>query len=179
MGSPTSRSLDELRRRGYAAGVVERHNTFSRKKNDLLGCIDLVAVYPGDPLVMAEALRLGVPEQAGTGGGTLGVQACAGASHAARRTKALGQWGLLAWLLTGNRFEVWSWAKRGKAGKRKLWVLRADEVKLDQPGVLRLLAVAVLAVQAGPEGIDQTRALAAFPPSSWGPTLARLAARAS
>lgn len=108
---PTQRTLDRLKALGFTAGNVERRNRYSGKTNDLFGCIDIVAA------------REGV--------GVLGIQACAGASHAARRTKSLAEPRLRAWLEAGARFEIWSWAKRGARGKRKLWELRREELTVD------------------------------------------------
>ena len=105
--SPTSRTLAELRKRGLTAQVVERWCSYSHRRIDLLGCIDLVAVG---------------------GGRIMGVQACAGASHAARLTKALAQPGLRKWLADGGAFSIWSWAKRGARGKRKVWTLREERI---------------------------------------------------
>lgn len=117
MSSPTIRSKAEIARRGGTCGVVEKWVTVPTHpaggvRIDFLGCIDLLAVFP--------------PAQ-----GILGVQACAGSSHAARRTKALEEPRLAAWLEAGGRFEVWSWAKRGARGKRKLWTLRAEPITLE------------------------------------------------
>jgi len=64
--SPTARTLALLRERGYRAGVVEKWNPHAKIRQDLFGCIDIVAVGKGR---------------------TLGVQACAYASIAARATK--------------------------------------------------------------------------------------------
>jgi hypothetical protein len=105
--TPTSRTLKECRKRGWTAGVVERFNSYTRKSNDLFGCIDIVAITPD---------------------GILGIQTCAGASHAARRTKSLAEPRLATWIGAGARFAVWSWAKQGGRGKRKLWTLREEAV---------------------------------------------------
>ncbi len=107
MSSPTQRTIAECKRRGWTAAIVERRIPFKNVTIDLFGCIDIVALTPD---------------------GILGIQACAGSSHATRRTKALAEPRLSAWLGAGARFEVWSWAKRGDAGKRKLWTLRAEAV---------------------------------------------------
>lgn len=106
--SPTARTLSLLRGQGYTAGVVERYNRFSRTRHDLGGCIDIVAWKPGH--------------------GIVGIQACAGASHAARLTKAKEQPGLTTWLAAGGKFAVISWAKQGARGKRKLWTDRWEWV---------------------------------------------------
>jgi hypothetical protein len=107
MSSPTQRTLAECKRRGYVVQVVERWCQYSRRRIDLLGGIDIVALTPA---------------------GILGIQACAGASHAARRSKLLAEPRLHAWLAAGGKLAVWSWSKRGARGKRKLWTLREDEL---------------------------------------------------
>jgi hypothetical protein len=111
--TPTARTLQHLKKLGYTAQVVEQ--TIRGKgmvfKRDLFGCIDVLALGNGV---------------------TLGVQACAGASHAARLTKAKQQPALPRWLFCGNRFEVWSWAKQGPRGKRKVWTLRRESVSLPE-----------------------------------------------
>jgi hypothetical protein len=80
----------------------------ARVRVDLFGVIDLVAVKQGV--------------------GIIGIQACAGGSHAARRAKAQAEPRLLEWLLSGGRFEVWSVAKQGARGKRKVWTVRREEL---------------------------------------------------
>ena len=108
--SPTQRTLAYFRDLGFKVQVVERWCQYSRRRIDLFGCIDIVAV------------REGV--------GVVGIQACAGSSHAARRTKALEQEALQDWLKAGGRFEVVSWAKRGARGKRKVWTVRREELTI-------------------------------------------------
>ena len=105
--TPTQRTLAECKRRGWTAQVVERRIPFNNVTIDLFGCIDIVAIM-GTSLV--------------------GIQACAGSSHAARRTKALAEPRLCAWLAAGARFEIWSFSKRGARGKRKMWQLRAESL---------------------------------------------------
>jgi hypothetical protein len=105
--TPTQRTLAECRKRGWTAAVVEKWNPHARIRQDLFGCIDIVALTPE---------------------GILGIQACAGSSHAARREKARQEPRLSAWLGAGARFSVWSWSKRGERGKRKLWALREESL---------------------------------------------------
>lgn len=50
--SPTQLSLRELRRRGYTAAVVERWNQFARVRQDLFGCIDVLAVGNGETVAV-------------------------------------------------------------------------------------------------------------------------------
>lgn len=112
MPSPTQRTLAHCRKAQWTAQVVEKWNPHARIRQDLFGCIDLLVLH----------------------GGILGVQACAGSSHSARTKKALAEPRLKTWLLSGGRFEVWSWAKRGPRGQVKRWTLRRTSVELDRDG---------------------------------------------
>ncbi len=102
--SPTKRARAELERLGWKSQIVERWNPFARVRQDLFGCIDIVAA---DPSV-----------------GILGVQACAGSSHATREAKIEAEPRAVVWIESGGRIEVWSFSKRGARGKRKLWTIR-------------------------------------------------------
>lgn len=115
--TPTQRALADARELGMQAQVVERWNAYAKVRIDLFDCIDIVAVHEGV--------------------GVLGIQACAGASHAARRDKAIASERLLRWLGAGGRFEVWSYSKvnGGKRGGRKLWKLRREELVADGDAV--------------------------------------------
>jgi hypothetical protein len=46
--SPTQRSLDYIRDQGMKPWIVEYFNSFSRKRVDLYGCIDLLAIGNGE-----------------------------------------------------------------------------------------------------------------------------------
>lgn len=109
--SPTQRTLAELRKQGFTACVVEKWNPHAKIRQDLFSFIDIVAMKPFEPL--------------------LAVQATSTGNIASRLTKiadtALSQ----DWISTGNRLEVWGWAKRGARGKRKVWTLT---VKVLAPG---------------------------------------------
>lgn len=105
--SPTARSLAQLREWGCEAQVVERYNRFAKRRIDLFGVIDIVALYPTN---------------------IVGIQACAGSSHAARMSKIRSEPRVAMWLAAGGRLQVWSWSKRGARGKRKKWTLRVEEV---------------------------------------------------
>jgi hypothetical protein len=98
--SPTARSLALLRRRGYAAEKVEQRLPRGFVTRDLFGCIDLVACRPGE---------------------IVGIQTTSRSNLAARRTKALGCPGLVAWLQAGGRFVLHGWGKVGARGFRKTW----------------------------------------------------------
>lgn len=117
--SPTARTLAECRKRGWPAGVVEKFVRFPPPGHlvDLFGCLDLVAIVP--PF---DKDGNGWPEP----GAILGIQACAGPSHAPRRAKILAEPRAKAWVEAGGRLELWSWSKRGDRGKQKRWTLRVE-----------------------------------------------------
>ncbi len=105
--TPTARTLEALRKMGAVAGVVERRIPKSFVTVDLFGFIDIIALV---------------------GPNLIGIQATSGNNHAARRTKILSEPKAMAWLKTGALIEVWSWAKKGKRGERKLWTCRKEEI---------------------------------------------------
>ena len=109
MKGPTQRTLAELKKRGCVYQVTEHWNPFARRRVDLFGVIDVLAI---------------------DGGRIIGIQTTSGDNHSKRIDKAREEPRLIAWLLAGGRFEVWSWAKRGARGKRKLWTLRRTEALL-------------------------------------------------
>jgi hypothetical protein len=125
--SPTSRTLEECRKRGWVAGVVERHSPFPKpfgKKHDFLGVIDLIAVAPA---TSSGSFCL-------TPASTIGIQACSdgrtgtggrGSDLAARRAKILAEPRARAWVEAGNRLEIWAWGSRVH-GKGKRWTLRVE-----------------------------------------------------
>lgn len=112
--SPTARSLEECRKRGWTCGVVEKFIPYTKTRVDLFGVIDLIAL-DDQP-------------------GCLGIQATSTPNMAARVTKAKGEPRLRVWLERGNRFVVWGWAKRGPQGKRKTYTLREQELRLGDVG---------------------------------------------
>lgn len=115
MTSPVQRSMAECRKRGWTAAVVERWVPTTFPGVDMPGPgfrKDLFGF--GDILVLDDER------------GALMIQACAGSGHAAHVAKALAQEKLSLWLARKNRFQIWSWSKRGARGKRKLWTLRAE-----------------------------------------------------
>lgn len=109
--SPTQRTLGRCRKNGWSCQVVERWNPYAKIRIDLFGCIDLVAL-DDEP-------------------GALGIQATSTGNMSSRVAKALEIPHLRRWLASGCRYEVWGWAKRGPAGKRKLWKLRRVRLVLD------------------------------------------------
>lgn len=109
--SPTARTLAECKKHGWPAQVVEKYNSFVKRRFDLFGCIDVVAITPG---------------------GILGIQAAAGRREsgggdiASHRTKILAEPRIKQWIEAGGRFELWSWSDQGKREGRKRWQLRIE-----------------------------------------------------
>jgi hypothetical protein len=50
--SPTQLTLRELRKQGYTAAIVERWNPHAKIRQDLFGCIDVLAVGLGNTLAV-------------------------------------------------------------------------------------------------------------------------------
>lgn len=105
--SPTARTLEECRKRGRTAQVVERWNKFANKTIDLFGVIDVVAIHPD---------------------GILGIQTTSGDNHASRRTKILNEPRAKQWVDVGGLLQLWSWRQAAAAPgkKRKPWLLRVE-----------------------------------------------------
>lgn len=103
--SPTARTLEHLRREGWTCQVVEYWNAFARRRIDLFGCIDIIAVR---------------------GDRTIGIQ-CTTATHRSHRiAKAKATPAIQDWITAGNEMFVIDWRKpKGPAGK---WVM--TETKL-------------------------------------------------
>jgi hypothetical protein len=108
--SPTSRTLEECRKRGWTAQKVEWWNAYAKIRIDLFGIIDIVVLDDAP--------------------GLLGIQATTSDNISARLAKIAESKEAKLWLERGLRLEVWGWAKRGPRGKRKLWTLDRRPVLL-------------------------------------------------
>jgi hypothetical protein len=112
MTSPTARTLAELRRNGYVAGVVETWVPVANVRRDFLGIIDVIGVQAGLPV--------------------LGVQCTSASNVSARLKKAKALPGLRAWLAAGCLFQVWGWYQReGKWRLRKVALQGEDLLPVD------------------------------------------------
>ena len=58
--SPTQRSLALLREQGYKPWIVEHWNHFARKRQDLYGCIDILAIGNGETIAIQTTSRSNV-----------------------------------------------------------------------------------------------------------------------
>jgi hypothetical protein len=99
--SPTARTLKWLRDNYITAQVVEKIVPHSYIKQDLFGCIDIIALTPDRRI--------------------LGIQTTTGDNHAARVTKAQNEPRCVEWLRCHGKYEVWSWRKSQRS---KRWVRR-------------------------------------------------------
>jgi hypothetical protein len=111
MTSPTSRTLVLLRRRGYLAAVVERWLPRVRRRLDLFGVGDVLAVHPRERVILL-------------------VQATSRAHVSDRLKRARARPELAAWLAGGGAFEVWGWAK--VAGRWAVKVVAVRPADLDR-----------------------------------------------
>ena len=88
--SPTQRTLKQLRADGWLPWIVEKWNPHARRRQDLYGGIDVLALRKTS---------------------TLAIQCCAG-GDVAKRVQKLKELPTLPWMLeAGWRVEVWGWRK--------------------------------------------------------------------
>lgn len=104
--SPTKRTLDALRRRGYTVEVVEHWDHYTRRRHDLLGFADVLALRPGE---------------------TLAVQTTTTGHQANRRHKIQAEPRARAWLEAGNTIHVHGWHKSQPSGR---WALTETAITL-------------------------------------------------
>ncbi len=107
--SPTQRTLARLKRDGFTAGVVEKWIPQTKRRLDFLGGIDIIAVGNGS---------------------IVGIQCTSQSNASARVRKLCAEPRLKVWCDNGGKLQVWGWAKKGPAGKRKLWQVNVQEVTL-------------------------------------------------
>ncbi len=111
--SPTTRSLDRLKKRGWTSGIVERR-CGKYVTVDLWGFVDIVAMKQGEIPVL--------------------IQTTTGSNIAARRTKIYASDLAADALQSGFRIVLHGWrqlkVKRG--GKKVVWTLKEEEVTLAQ-----------------------------------------------
>lgn len=118
--SATKMSLDLLRGRGCAVGIVEKWNPHVGIRQDLFGFVDLVAVLPtGEPFFVQTTTGVGV------------------ADHIAKILRIVAEPGKepLAALVRSGRVVVHGWRKTNdrERGARKTWDCREVVVTIEQP----------------------------------------------
>jgi len=112
-----TKTLEVLRDLGAVVGITERWNQYARKRQDLFGFIDAIAMFP-PPLPVAVAARQRRREP----GITVAVQAC-GEDLVGHLEKIAENPAAVCWLLSRNLIRVASWrkVKAVRGGKRKVW----------------------------------------------------------
>lgn len=117
MASPTSRTLKYYRDRGYEVDIVERYIYHAKRRKDLFGWIDILAVHPS--------------------GDIIGVQTTSSSNVSARVKKAKGKRELLSCLRAGMRLVVQGWRKgvRGVDGLREVEICQDDVLPIDDQEV--------------------------------------------
>jgi hypothetical protein len=50
--TPSQRTVAHLRKLGYQTANVEHYNAFTKRKHDLFGCIDILAIGNGETLAV-------------------------------------------------------------------------------------------------------------------------------
>lgn len=106
MTNPTARSKRRLEAEGYTVALTERWIPQARRRVDLFGFGDLLAIRPA---------------------ACIAVQSTSGSNLAARVAKILAEPNALRWLQAAPGFAqivIHGWAKRGPRGKRKTWECR-------------------------------------------------------
>lgn len=107
--TPTQSSLAVLRAHGYACWIVEHWNSFTRRRVDLFGAWDILALRKDEVLF---------------------VQTTSGSNVAARVRKIAYNEYTPAIREAGVRMEVHGWSKRKvkRGGKAERWVQRVVDV---------------------------------------------------
>lgn len=114
--TPTQRSLDLMKRRGYVCAVVEKWNAHARIRQDLFGFIDLLCVR---------------------GQEVVGVQTTSGSGDVARIRKIMEHENFP---LVGQaiRVVVHGWRKIKGGGRRLTWQVAETPVEPPRPIIQRM-----------------------------------------
>lgn len=102
MTSLTARSKWLLESDGYKVAIVENYNAFTKRKHDLFGCIDILAVGAGD---------------------TIAVQTTSKSNMSARRKKIQDSDAYPEMIRSGWRIYVHGWHKEGNR-----WRCKVEEI---------------------------------------------------
>lgn len=113
--SPLSRTLRWCEENGYTKQKVEHYNFFSKRRIDLFGFADIVAIKSSE--VGCLALQVTSNDHV--------------ADHITKVSSGAIFNNLKVWLEAKNRFEIHGWGKKGKRGERKTWQLRVVPLTLE------------------------------------------------
>ena len=102
--TPSALSVELLKQRGYIVQKVEYWNPFARRRIDLFGCIDIVAIKHGE---------------------ILGVQTTSWANVSSRLNKIHESKEMLMWVKAGGQIEVHGWKGSAKSPEVKITMVEA------------------------------------------------------
>lgn len=91
MSTPTQRSLKYMRDQGYFAEVVEKYNSFTKRRNDFAGFLDILCLGEGE---------------------VVGVQTTSYSNMSSRKTKILEHENFELVKRAGIRILVHGWVKK-------------------------------------------------------------------
>jgi hypothetical protein len=101
--TPTARSLKYLREAGYTAEVTEKFNSFTKRRNDLFGFIDILAIRENE---------------------VLGVQTTSGSNVSSRVKKIQEHENVAAVRKAGIGIHVHGWRKAANGR----WQVRVEDI---------------------------------------------------
>lgn len=105
--TPTARALEDIRKQGFTAEVVERRLPKCFITKDFFGFADIIYC---------------------TGLSIVALQVTGGTNHATRRAKIIAEPRARVWLNAGGLIELWTYNKQGARGEEKKWVCRKEEI---------------------------------------------------
>lgn len=110
--SPTQLALKYFRDLGYEAQVAEYWNAYARRRTDLFGFIDIVAIRDGE---------------------ILGIQATSAGNRSARRKKIYSLPTARNWLRAGGKIVLSTWKKspETRGSKKLIWKGIHEEIMLE------------------------------------------------
>lgn len=98
MSSPFEKAKARLVALGYQVGKTEHWNHFANIRQDLFGCIDLIALCSGKPILAMQVTDI------------------TSVSKRMAKAQAIAQ----SWVLTGNQFEIWGYTPKSKQPPRRM-----------------------------------------------------------
>ena len=120
---PRQWSMEQMRKDGYITGITEFFNSHTKRRKDLFGFIDFIAVGSGR---------------------CVGVQCCARSSIGSHRRKILEECGEAAfeWLRSGNEIQIHGWDRideplKTKEGHRVRRRLKVESITINMLDISR------------------------------------------
>ena len=105
--STSARTKQYLEKKGWLWGKTEYYNIFTHRRVDLFGIYDGIAIK---------------------GKTIIGIQACLGDGDVAKHIRKINENPLYEELKRALPIYIFSWAKRGTMGKRKVWTVKIHKL---------------------------------------------------